>query len=201
MRSTGQKNKLAHPRLEAVVPFESFNLWEQIGQSARVPICVFDRTYRLIAFNQAHNDAFFRVNGYYTKIGDVFPDLFVPEQASVMRELMARALTGEIFTVVAEFGNPALSNPCWEISYSPLRDEAGTIVGAFHVLWMSAPGCARKRPFRQHKRLSNNSRQVSKSFRIIERGYAQFLKPALAFKRCSQKVEFYSMLTPPLSTL
>jgi hypothetical protein len=46
---------------------------------------------------------------------------------------MARALTGEIFTLVAEFGNPALSNPCWAISYSPLRDEAGTIVGAFHI--------------------------------------------------------------------
>ena len=29
--------------------------------------------FRLIAFNQAHNDEFFRVNGYYTKIGDVFP--------------------------------------------------------------------------------------------------------------------------------
>ena len=104
------------------------------GQSKRTDgLRVFDSAFRLIAFNQAHNDAFFRVNEYHTKIGDVFPDLFVPEQASVMRKLMARALTGEIFTVVAEFGNPALSNPCWEISYAPLRDDAGKIVGAFHI--------------------------------------------------------------------
>ena len=109
------------------------NLWEQVGHSARVPICVFDTNFRLIAFNQSHNDAFFRVNGYYTKIGDVFPDLFVPEQAPVMRALMARALTGEIFSVAEEFGNPALSHPCWEISYAPLRNEAGEIVGAFHI--------------------------------------------------------------------
>ncbi|MCW6508474.1 hybrid sensor histidine kinase/response regulator [Lichenifustis flavocetrariae] len=109
------------------------DLWEQIAQSSWAAICVFDTSFRLIAFNKAHNDEFFRVNGYYTKIGDVFPDLFVPEQAKVMRAQMARALTGEIFSVVEEFGNPVIGHPCWEISYAPIRDADGTIVGAFHV--------------------------------------------------------------------
>ncbi len=109
------------------------DLWEQIGLAGRAPICVFDHDFRLIAFNQAHNDEFFRVNGYYTRIGDVFPDLFVPEQASMMRSLMKRALTGERFSVVEEFGNPALGNPCWEISYAPIRDAAGAVVAAFHL--------------------------------------------------------------------
>ena len=107
-------------------------LYDNIVRSDKAPICAFDTDYRLIAFNPAHNDEFFRVNGFDTRIGDVFPDLFVPEQRPVMRALMGRALAGEIFTVQEEFGNPELGKPCWELSYTPLRDEAGTIIGAFH---------------------------------------------------------------------
>ncbi|WP_375398522.1 PAS domain-containing protein [uncultured Sphingomonas sp.] len=107
-------------------------LWRKIGLSNKFAICVFDTQFRLIAFNQAHNDEFFRVNGYYTRIGDVFPDLFVPEQGPVMRALMARALAGETFSVVEDFGNPVLGKPYWEITYTPLRDDAGQIIGAYH---------------------------------------------------------------------
>ncbi len=108
------------------------NLWKQVGLLGRDPICAFDHEFRLIAFNQAHNDEFFRVNGFYTKVGDVFPDLFIEKQRPVMRSLMARALTGEPFTVVEEFGKPELGAPQWEIAYNALRDEEGRIVGAFH---------------------------------------------------------------------
>ncbi|MDF0541054.1 PAS domain-containing protein [Sphingobium sp. H39-3-25] len=107
-------------------------LHENIIQSDSTAICAFDTDYRLIAFNKAHNDEFFRVNGFYTKLGDIFYALFVPEQQPVMRAQMAKALAGESFTVEAAFGNPAIDAPCWEIHYSPLRDEAGNITGAFH---------------------------------------------------------------------
>lgn len=107
-------------------------LHENIIQSDRTAICAFDTDYRLIAFNQAHNDAFFRANGFYTRLGDVFHKLFVPEQRGAMHSLMTRALQGESFTVEAEFGNPEIDAPSWEIQYSPLRDGEGRIVGAFH---------------------------------------------------------------------
>jgi hypothetical protein len=77
---------------------------------------MFDAEFRLIGFNKAHDDAFFRVNGYCSGLGDVFPDLFVPEQARVMRSLMTRALTGEVFSMVGEFGNAVPDGSCWEIS-------------------------------------------------------------------------------------
>lgn len=120
--------------LEATVAerTKALMLHQRIIQSDITPICAFDTEFRLIAFNQAHNDEFFRVNGFYTKLGDVFPDLFVPEQRPVMRALMSRALTGESFTVEEEFGNPEIDAPCWEIHYSPLRDETGRVIGAFH---------------------------------------------------------------------
>lgn len=110
-----------------------FQTWQQIVQALETPICAFDHDCRLIAFNQAHNDEFFRVWGFYTKIGDVFPDLFTPDQRRVMRGLMQRALTGEMFEVVEEFGDPDRSKPAWEIRYAPLHDSSGAVVGAFHL--------------------------------------------------------------------
>ena len=107
-------------------------LHENIVQSDRSPICAFDASYRLIAFNKAHNDEFRRVNGFDTAIGDVFPDLFVEEQRPVMRALMDRALGGEQFIAVEEFGRPEFGKPHWEITYTPLCNEAGQIIGAFH---------------------------------------------------------------------
>ena len=108
------------------------DIWEVIGQSDQSPICAFDRDYRLIAFNRAHSDEFFRIYHYRVQIGDVFPDLFLPEQAPIIRGFMARALTGEVFNVTEEFGDPDLSRPYWDISYAPLRDASGAIIGAFH---------------------------------------------------------------------
>ncbi|MBN4096077.1 PAS domain-containing protein [Methylobacterium sp. OT2] len=107
-------------------------LYGDIVQSSAAPICAFDRDCRLIAFNTAHSDEFFRIFGYRVQIGDVFPDLFPPDQSAIMRGFMTRALTGECYTVTEEFGDPDLAKPYWEVSYSPLRDADGRVIGAFH---------------------------------------------------------------------
>ena len=108
-------------------------LHENIMQSGVAPICAFDTDFRLIAFNRAHSDEFFRIYQYRVQVGDVFPDLFAPDQAPVMRALMARALTGEVFSIEEDFGDPAIVKPRWEIHYAPLRDVRGRIMGAFHL--------------------------------------------------------------------
>jgi hypothetical protein len=110
----------------------SSSLWEVIGQSDQSPICAFDHEFRLIAFNRAHSDEFFRIYQYRVQIGDVFPDLFLPEQGPIIKGFMARALAGEVFNVTEEFGDPDLFKPYWDIYYAPLRDETGAIIGAFH---------------------------------------------------------------------
>ena len=106
--------------------------YHDIVEATSSPICAFDTDYRLIAFNRAHQSEFRRVNGFETRIGDVFPDQFEDAQRATMRELMHRALTGESFTVTEAFGRAEFGTPSWEISYTPLRDDAGHVIGAFH---------------------------------------------------------------------
>ncbi len=96
------------------------------------PICAFDTEYRLIAFNRAHSDEFFRIFGHQVAVGEVFPDLFPADQEPTVRAFMARALAGESYTVVETFGDPKLVKPYWEVSYTPLRNHEGQVVGAFH---------------------------------------------------------------------
>ena len=106
--------------------------WKRIVDAEPSPICAFDHEFRITAFNIAHSDQFFGIYAHRVQIGEIFPDLFLPEQGSIIRGFMARALAGEVFEVVEEFGNPDLSKPFWSISYAPLRDDSGTIIGAFH---------------------------------------------------------------------
>jgi PAS domain S-box-containing protein len=107
-------------------------LYRDIVQSDSSPILAFDTDYRLTGFNQAHADEFLRVMGHHQQVGDVLPDLFPPEQASLLRDLMDRALAGETFSVTEEFGDEERVKPTWDVTYAPLRDAEGRIVGAFH---------------------------------------------------------------------
>ncbi|MDZ7280456.1 PAS domain-containing protein [Sphingomonas sanguinis] len=106
--------------------------YHEIVEAIASPICAFDTDYCLIAFNKAHDAEFRRIYGFPSRIGDVFHELFVPEQRGTMRALMSRALTGEHFTVTEAFGSPELGIPIWEITYTPLRNGAGQVVAAFH---------------------------------------------------------------------
>jgi signal transduction histidine kinase/CheY-like chemotaxis protein len=121
-----------HDATREMVRDEALRRYENIVQSDTAPICAFDSEYRQIAFNRAHSDDFFRTYGHRVQLGEVFPDLLLPEQASMIRGFIDRALAGEMFTVTAEVGDPDLTVPHWELAYGPLRAADGSVVGAFH---------------------------------------------------------------------
>jgi PAS domain S-box-containing protein len=107
-------------------------LHENIVHSHRSAICAFDLDGRILAFNPAQSREFFRMFGHEVQKGDVLPDLMPPDQGTVIRNLMARALSGESLTIAGEFGIAELAKPSWEVSYYPMRDAEGVIIGAFH---------------------------------------------------------------------
>ena len=111
----------------------ALRLYQNIVQSNVAPVVAFDRQFKLIAFNQAHIDAYKRAYGIDQQMGDRLLDQFLPDQAVILKGLMERALNGESFTVREEFGDPALEKPSWEVTYNPLYDDAGAIIGAFHI--------------------------------------------------------------------
>ena len=107
-------------------------LYRNVVESDRFPICADDAGHRVTAFNKAYADDFLRVIGRPQRLGEVLPDLFPPEQAAALRAFAERALAGETFTIEADFGDPDLTVPHWELDFAPVRDEVGRIVGAFH---------------------------------------------------------------------
>jgi PAS domain-containing protein len=119
-------------------------LHENIVQSDRSLIVAFDHDYRVTVFNQAHGDEFFRVFGHRAQLGEVLPDLFPPDQAAVLRGFLDRALAGESFTVVEEFGDPGLAKPTFEVSYYPLRTRPAASLAPSTTPATSRTACARK---------------------------------------------------------
>ena len=107
-------------------------LYRNMIESSAAPSVAFDSELRVTAFNQAHAEAFLDVFGHHTAVGEVLPDLFPPDQAEVVTSLMNRALAGETFSVVEAFGDPNRRQPYFDVTYAPLRDEEGRIIGAFH---------------------------------------------------------------------
>ncbi|WP_412758525.1 hybrid sensor histidine kinase/response regulator [Methylobacterium radiotolerans] len=144
---------------EAIERMAELRLYRDIVLSDAAPILAFDRDHRLIGFNQAHADEFSRLMGHRQMIGEVLPDLFPPAQAELLRGLMDRALAGERFVVTEEFGDPERGVPTWEITYTPLRDATGTIVGAFHH---ARDISERTRIERERDRLEEQLRQSQK---------------------------------------
>lgn len=108
----------------------ALRLYQDIVRSDPNPVCAFDAGHAVIAFNQAFSDEFFRVYGHRAQIGDTFHKLFLPDQGVLIESYLDRAMAGEDFTVIERFGHPDHAVPMWEISYNPLRDAEGRIVGS-----------------------------------------------------------------------
>jgi len=98
---------------------------------------VLDLDFRILAVNKASADEFERVFGVRPRVGDVLPALLKnnPTEAAQMRALWTRALAGEAYTVVQEFGDPRLDRRYYEIKFNPLRDARGVQFAAFQFVY------------------------------------------------------------------
>ena len=108
-----------------------------IVESTDAFIQVVDLDFRLLAINRASAGEFERVFGVRPKVGDSLLDLLSdqPEQQADVQAVWSRALAGEEFTLVHEFGNPDLDRRSYELKFNTLRDRRGAIVGAFQFVY------------------------------------------------------------------
>jgi PAS domain S-box-containing protein len=100
-------------------------------------IQVLDLDYRLLAVNKASADEFERVFGKRPMVGMNVLDLLddYPEEQAMTRANWGRALAGEAYTVVQDFGGSSQGRRFYEHKFNALRDATGRQFAAFQFVY------------------------------------------------------------------
>jgi len=98
---------------------------------------VVDLDYRWLAINAAAAAEFERIFGVRPKVGDSMLDLLAaqPDSRREVQAVWSRALAGDQFTDIAEFGDPALARRAYEMRFNTLRDPSGRQIGAYQFVY------------------------------------------------------------------
>ena len=98
---------------------------------------VADLQYRWLAINRAAADEFERIFGIRPTVGDNMLALLAdqPQHRDAMQAVWSRALGGEEFTQVEEFGDTARDRRAYEMRFNTLRDPDGNRIGAYQFAY------------------------------------------------------------------
>ncbi len=112
-------------------------LMADIIDKTDVFVQVADMDYRWLAINKAAANEFERIFGSRPKVGDSMLDLLAarPDQQAAVRAVWARALEGEEFTDVQEFGDEAREQRFYEMKFNSLHDPDGKRIGAYQFVY------------------------------------------------------------------
>lgn len=108
-----------------------------ILESTDAFVQVADMDLNWLAINRASAEEFSRIFGVTPKVGDNMLAILshLPEQQAAVRGVWRRALGGEAFTEVSEFGAPDREPRHYEMKFNPLYDEAGRQIGAYQFVF------------------------------------------------------------------
>jgi signal transduction histidine kinase/CheY-like chemotaxis protein len=95
-----------------------------------IVIFALDRHYRYLAYNQNHARTIQQIWGAQVGVGvDMLCLIGRDDDRAKARANFDRALAGESFTLVEEYGDACKERRFYEDTYSPVRDDDGDIVG------------------------------------------------------------------------
>ncbi len=97
---------------------------------------VADTDFNFLAINRASAEEFKRIYGLRPKAGDNMLDLLrdLPEEQAAARQAWGRALAGEAYTEVRDFGDEAHERRYYEMTFRPLYDD-GRLIGAYQFVF------------------------------------------------------------------
>jgi PAS domain S-box-containing protein len=112
-------------------------LLADIVEGTNAFVQVADLEYRWLAINRAAADEFERIFGIRPKVGDSMVELLAlqPEQQAAVQAAWGRALGGEEFVEIGEFGDPSTDRRSYEMRNSTLRDGNGRRIGAYQFAY------------------------------------------------------------------
>jgi PAS domain S-box-containing protein len=98
---------------------------------------VSDLGFNWLAINQASMDEFERIFGRRPAVGLNMLTLLddMPEHQEAVRKVWQRALDGEEFTEVQEFGESSRDRRTYEMHFRPLHDAQGRRIGAYQFVY------------------------------------------------------------------
>ena len=98
---------------------------------------VLGRDWHWLAINEASVDAYARLFGVRPRVGDNMLDLMAdqPENLAQVRALWERALDGEEFVEVSQFGEGDADRQHYEMHFNLLRDAEGQTIGAYQFVY------------------------------------------------------------------
>ncbi len=130
-----QQELLERQRAEQALQ-ENQSLLSGIIEGTTDLIAAMDLDFRYTAFNSAFNAEFLKIFGREIEIGTSMIEALahLPQELAKAVDIWERALAGEEFTVIQEFGDSALQRNNYEITYSSIRDEKGQRIGASQIV-------------------------------------------------------------------
>ncbi|MEQ7873245.1 PAS domain-containing protein [Sphingomonas sp. ASV193] len=105
------------------------------GTNAFVQVA--DTRFNWLAINSASAGEFERIFGVRPRVGDNMLDLLAdqPDRLAEVRVAWERALAGEEFVEIAEFGDPGRERRAYEMRFNALRDGKGRLIGAYQFVY------------------------------------------------------------------
>ncbi|KQX18236.1 two-component system sensor histidine kinase/response regulator [Sphingomonas sp. Root50] len=100
-------------------------------------IQVSDMDFNWLAINRASAVEFERIYGIRPKVGENMLDMLAdkPEAQASIRAVWQRAIDGEEFVEIGEFGDHDRIRRCYEMRFGVLRDGEGTQIGAYQFVY------------------------------------------------------------------
>ncbi|MEQ8996292.1 MAG: PAS domain S-box protein [Coleofasciculus sp. B1-GNL1-01] len=95
-----------------------------------------DLNWRYIAFNRAYKTEFINIFGRDIDIGTSLIEALnhLPNEQANAQDIWGRALRGEEFTVIQEFGDSQRDRNQYQLTFHSIRDDWGQILGALHIV-------------------------------------------------------------------
>ena len=112
-------------------------LLAEIVDSTDAMVQVADLDFRWLAVNQAAANEFERIFGTRPRVGASMLQMLEskPEQRAAVEAVWGRALAGEEFVEIGEFGDPTRDRRSYEMRYYTLRGPGGERIGAYQFVY------------------------------------------------------------------
>jgi PAS domain S-box-containing protein len=112
-------------------------VFADIVEGAPATIMALDLEFNILASNAAALSAIERIYGKRPKVGDNLLEMLadMPEHQAQVRATWGRALAGEDFVIVDEFGDESHERIAYEARFNALRDRDGRLIGSAHTAY------------------------------------------------------------------